>query len=116
MATNPLRRDWELVLGDVREALAAGREPEEVQAERHARERAAVEAKVRWWEYVAYFGNPRVFLPRLAGTEWDECWSAWPHCNGQTGCWMHYSDPPTRWCGCSCAWCRIARLIRRDLP
>lgn len=31
--------DWEKVLGDISEGLAAGRQPEDVQAERHARER-----------------------------------------------------------------------------
>jgi hypothetical protein len=44
--SEPLSRDWERVLEDIREALAAGREPEEVQAERHAREREAVAAAV----------------------------------------------------------------------
>jgi hypothetical protein len=32
--------DWEGVLDDIRESLAAGREPEDVQSERDARERA----------------------------------------------------------------------------
>lgn len=66
------------------------------------------------WEYATYFGNPRVFLPRLAGTEWDENWRSWPHCNGQIGCWMHYG-PRTRWCLCRCIWCRFARKVRVDL-
>lgn len=63
------------------------------------------------WAYVCYYANPRVFLSRLARTEWDERWGSWPHCNGQAGCWMHVS---ARWCGCRCRWCRVARAIRRD--
>ncbi len=39
--------NWERVLGDFREAEATGREPEDVQAERHARERRAVERSLR---------------------------------------------------------------------
>jgi hypothetical protein len=37
--TTELSGDWERVLDDIREAVATGREPEDVQAERHARER-----------------------------------------------------------------------------
>ena len=108
--------DFEKVFADIRRALATGREPEDVQAERHARERAELNAdiKVRWWEYVTYYGNPRVFLPRLSGTKWDENWRSWPHCNGQAGCWMHCTTPPAPWCRCRCRWCRIARMVRRD--
>lgn len=47
----------------------------------------------------------------LLGNEWSERWAAWPHCNGQAGCWMHYG-PSTRWCRCRCRWCDLARLIR----
>ncbi|GIM89695.1 hypothetical protein [Paractinoplanes toevensis] len=36
-----LAEDWRRVLKDVAEALATGREPEDVQAERHAQEREA---------------------------------------------------------------------------
>lgn len=38
-----MSQDWGRVLGDFREAAATGREPEDVQAERHARECQAVE-------------------------------------------------------------------------
>lgn len=65
------------------------------------------------WECITYYGHPRVFLPWLANTEWDERWGSWPHCNGQGGCWMHYSAAD-RWCRCRCVWCRIARAVRRD--
>jgi siroheme synthase (precorrin-2 oxidase/ferrochelatase) len=47
-----VRADIEKVLADVREAIATGREPEDVQAERHARERYRLErelARRRWW-------------------------------------------------------------------
>ncbi len=44
--------------------------------------------------------------------EWGENLWAWPHCNGQARCWMHYRDEP--WCLCHCRWCRIARLVRQD--
>lgn len=110
---DPITRDWYRTLDDIVRALATGREPEDVQAERHAREWAAIErrARVRWWEYVAYYANPRVFLPLLARTEWDERWGSWPHCNGQRRCWMHVSS---RWCACTCRWCRVARVVRRD--
>ena len=43
--------------------------------------------------------------------EWGERWGAWPHCNGQARCWMHYS-PASRWCQCVCLWCYFARGIR----
>lgn len=46
--------------------------------------------------------------------EWHENWRAFPHCNGQARCWMHCTTPPAPWCRCSCRWCRIARLIRKD--
>jgi len=42
-----MNEDWERVLGDFREAAATGREPEDVQAERHARDRAAVDRATR---------------------------------------------------------------------
>lgn len=106
------RFGWEKILADIREAIATGREPEDVQAERHERERReAEEGRLRLRDYVTYYGNPRVFLPLLTGTEWDENWRSWPHCNGQAGCWMHYS-PESRWCRCRCVWCRIARRTR----
>lgn len=46
---------------------------------------------------------------KVVGTEWSENWKAWPHCNGQAGCWTHNSS---RWCACECRWCEIARKIR----
>lgn len=63
--------------------------------------------------FLVHYGNPRVLLPKIAGTEWDERWGSWPHCNGQASCWMHVG-PSSRWCQCSCLWCRTARLARRD--
>lgn len=47
-----LRRDYDKVLGDVAEAIATGREPEDVQRERHERERQAARRPfwdLRWW-------------------------------------------------------------------
>ena len=64
--------------------------------------------------YVTYYGNPRVLLPLLTGTEWDENWRSWPHCNTQGGCWMHCTTPPAPWCNCVCRWCRIARRVHRE--
>jgi hypothetical protein len=51
-------------------------------------------------------------IGRYTLPEWGENWHAWPHCNGQASCWMHYS-PPDAWCRCVCRWCRIARRFRR---
>lgn len=65
-------------------------------------------------EYVRAYTDPRYVLPKIAGTEWDENWRSWPHCNGQAGCWMHY-PAPTSWCGCACRWCRVARRLRPGL-
>ena len=45
--------------------------------------------------------------------EWSERRGAFPHCNGQAGCWMHLRRA-IRWCRCRCGWCRVARLVRRD--
>lgn len=55
--------------------------------------------------------NFTYWAQRLARTEWGENWRAWPHCNGQGGCWMHISD---RWCACGCPWCRLAAIVRRS--
>lgn len=43
---------------------------------------------------------------------WSENWKVFPHCNGQAQCWMHITRSKP-WCRCVCAWCRIARKIRR---
>lgn len=60
----------------------------------------------RAWERVS-------FQVWQALPEWSERWGAWPHCNGQAGCWMHLGRA-RRWCGCRCGWCRVARAVRRD--
>jgi len=70
------------------------------------------EPRVRWWDYVTYYGHPVRVAQWVTGTEWSERWAAWPHCCGQAGCWMH-AWPTDRWCGCRCLWCRLARLLRR---
>jgi len=67
------------------------------------------------WEYIYWYSKPRVFLPLLARTEWDENWGAWPHCMTQGGCWMHITYPPPR-CSCRCFWCRLARGVFRKTP
>jgi len=53
-------------------------------------------------------------IQRITRTEWSENWRAWPHCCGQTRCWMHYSRR-TAWCECACRWCRVARWARPNL-
>lgn len=55
--------DWDRVLSDISEAAASGREPEDVQAERHARERRVTECRCvrsRWfWFWHAASGGSR---------------------------------------------------------
>lgn len=49
-----LEADWRAVGGDFVEAARTGRQPEQVQAERHAREHAAIAGPmVRWWRRIA---------------------------------------------------------------
>lgn len=61
-----------------------------------------------WWKLQGWVQD-------LAGdVEWRERWGAWPHCNGQDQCWMHYPEGDGRWCSCVCRWCGIARRVRRD--
>lgn len=59
-------------------------------------------------EMIAYHAR-RLSLRLVGNPEWSEDWRAWPHCNGQAGCWTHTS---ALWCACTCSWCRIARVTR----
>lgn len=68
--------------------------------------------RVTWRDRLAYYLHPVRLVLVLSGTEWSENWRAWPHCNGQDGCWMHITSAKP-WCRCRCGWCRIARRIRR---
>lgn len=86
----------------------------ELVEELRSRDRRRWKREARLRDYVTHYGDPRVFLPRLAGTEWGENWRSWPHCNGEAGCWMH-CDPETRWCRCRCGWCWTARRIFRKI-
>lgn len=65
------------------------------------------------WTILYYLRHPYAGgLQRLLDVEWTEGSRAtWPHCCTQARCWMHYS-PATRWCDCSCLWCRLARRYR----
>ena len=66
------QEDWERVLGDFREAVTTGREPEDVQAERHARERLAVQrATQRTTDCGFWDGDVYIFTPPMKVTFHD---------------------------------------------